>query len=311
MDELLEYFSYKRNFLPSHYLLKIESYSLISKAEKYETDIFEAGGYKWRLTFYPNGDKNNNGNNYISLYLGIAETNNFGVGWEVNVIFHLFVYDQLTDTYLTIQAKQFHSMKTKCGFSQLLKLETFKNPENGYLVGDCCVFGAEVFVLKHTSNWESVWVDKSSLISNAAFTWKIKKYSTLKNGFYGSEVFAVGGRNWTLSIYPNEWLSIYLNLADWQSVSTKAAVYADFKLCVIDQINGKHLESKAKDFAWGFPKFMHLNYLRDASKGFIVRNTLIVKVDFLALSETKSFSKQQNSAEESHKAPAKRLKVND
>ena len=96
----------------------------------------------------------------------------------------------------TGSAKRFNSMKTKCGFSQLLKLETFKNPQNGYLIGDCCVFGAEVFVLKHTGNWESVSVNKPSPISNAAFNWKIKKFSTLKDNLYRSEVFTIRGRNW-------------------------------------------------------------------------------------------------------------------
>ncbi|KAL5571664.1 hypothetical protein UlMin_021261 [Ulmus minor] len=286
-------------------MLKIKSYNLLSKAEKYETDIFETGGYKWRLIFYPNGDKNNNGNNYISLYLGIAETNNFGVGWEVNVTFHLFVYDQLTDTYLTIQAKRFNSMKTKCGFSQLLKLETFNNPQNGYLIGDCCVFGAEVFVLKHTGNWESVSVNKPSPISNATFNWKIKKFSTLKDNLYRSEVFTIRGRNWKLTVYPNgdaigkgEWLSLYLTPTGWESLSTKAAVYADFKLCVIDQVNGKHLECTecfvhSRNYrGWGKSKVMPLKDLRDASKGFIVRNTLIVKVEFLVISETKRVFKR-------------------
>jgi len=32
-----------------HYTLKIESFSLLlkTKVEKYESDVFEAGGYKW------------------------------------------------------------------------------------------------------------------------------------------------------------------------------------------------------------------------------------------------------------------------
>ena len=53
--------------------------------------------------FYPNGDTENNGENYVSLYLEIAETEAFPVPWEVNVNFKLFVHDQLEDNYLVIQ----------------------------------------------------------------------------------------------------------------------------------------------------------------------------------------------------------------
>jgi len=39
----------KRDLPPMHYSFKIESFSLLlkTKVEKYESDVFEAGGYKW------------------------------------------------------------------------------------------------------------------------------------------------------------------------------------------------------------------------------------------------------------------------
>jgi hypothetical protein len=33
-------------------------------------------------------------------------------------------------------------------------LETFNDASKGYLVKDCCVFGAEIFVIKPTRKWE-------------------------------------------------------------------------------------------------------------------------------------------------------------
>jgi hypothetical protein len=50
--------------------------------------------------------------------------------------------------------KRFHEMKTEWGFDQLLSLETFNDASKGYLVKDCCVFGAEIFVIKPTRKWE-------------------------------------------------------------------------------------------------------------------------------------------------------------
>lgn len=43
-----------RDAQPAHYLFKIESFSILSeeKIEKYESDDFEVGGYKWYLLFY-------------------------------------------------------------------------------------------------------------------------------------------------------------------------------------------------------------------------------------------------------------------
>ncbi|XVF79804.1 hypothetical protein PTKIN_Ptkin15bG0018900 [Pterospermum kingtungense] len=66
-----------RDLPPAHFLFKINSFSLLAEEksiEKYETDIFEAGGYKWRLLLYPNGNKKRNQDGCISLYLQIVET---------------------------------------------------------------------------------------------------------------------------------------------------------------------------------------------------------------------------------------------
>lgn len=56
-----------------------------------------------RLSLYPNGCKDRNGNGHISLYLRILETKTFSPNWEINVNFKLFVLDQIRDKYLTIQ----------------------------------------------------------------------------------------------------------------------------------------------------------------------------------------------------------------
>ena len=56
-----------------------------------------------RLVFCPNGDKLQNGENHISLYLQIAETETFLAPWEVNAEFKLFVHNQLEDKFLAVQ----------------------------------------------------------------------------------------------------------------------------------------------------------------------------------------------------------------
>ncbi|GMN34897.1 hypothetical protein TIFTF001_004965 [Ficus carica] len=87
--------------------------------------------------------------------------------------------------------RRFHEMKTTWGFAQLLPLETFEDPSNGYLIDDTCVFGVEVFVIKHTGNSETLSLAASPDISNATFTWEIDKFSDLDKELYNSIVFTV------------------------------------------------------------------------------------------------------------------------
>ncbi|KAH7522736.1 hypothetical protein FEM48_Zijuj07G0170100 [Ziziphus jujuba var. spinosa] len=311
MRTTAEISSSKRDLPPANYSLKVESYSLLleSKIKKYDTGVFEAGGHKWRLSFYPNGK--NNGNDYISLYLEIAETDIYPSGWEVNVNFKLFVYDQIRDKYLTIQGvKRFHEMKKEWGFAQFLALETFTNSSNGYLVDDCCVFGTEVFVINYSGNCETISMVKMPL--NFTFTWEIKNFSKLNELRYYSQVFNVEGVDWSLVIYPNgtnknamdESFSLYMSLADWKSHPTKKPVYAEYRLRALDQVNGnKWFKYQAIDNSYGYSKFMRLKDLYEASKGFIVNDTLIVEVDLLIISVTKVSSNvehDQNGTKQKH-----------
>ncbi|XP_073266965.1 uncharacterized protein [Populus alba] len=90
---------------PIHYMVKIELFSSLGKnaVETYESGVFEAGGYKWKLVLYPNGNKSNNVKDHISLYLAMVDASSLPRGWEVNVIFRLFLLDQNKDSYLVIQ----------------------------------------------------------------------------------------------------------------------------------------------------------------------------------------------------------------
>ncbi|KAJ6910137.1 hypothetical protein NC652_020974 [Populus alba x Populus x berolinensis] len=90
---------------PIHYMVKIELFSSLGKnaVETYESGVFEAGGYKWKLVLYPNGNKRNNVKDAISLYLAMVDASSLPRGWEVNVIFRLFLLDQNKDSYLVIQ----------------------------------------------------------------------------------------------------------------------------------------------------------------------------------------------------------------
>ncbi|PWA83383.1 small GTPase superfamily [Artemisia annua] len=90
---------------PAHYMLKIESFSLLLQAgtPKFESDIFEASGYKWRLELYPTGNEKENAGNNISMYLTICDTKCLPKGWEVCVDCKFCVYDHLSENYIIFQ----------------------------------------------------------------------------------------------------------------------------------------------------------------------------------------------------------------
>ncbi|KAF5814427.1 putative ubiquitinyl hydrolase 1 [Helianthus annuus] len=84
----------KRKHEPAHYMLKIESFSLLSevKTSKIESDVFEACGHKWRLDLYANGNNEENGANHIALYVVICDSKSCPKGWEVCVDVCFFLY---------------------------------------------------------------------------------------------------------------------------------------------------------------------------------------------------------------------------
>ncbi|KAJ6317175.1 hypothetical protein OIU76_012845 [Salix suchowensis] len=186
---------------PIHYMVKIELFSLLAKSavETFESGIFEAGGYKWKLVLYPNGNKSRNVKDYISLYLAMVDTSSLPPGWEVNVIFRLFLLDQITDSYLVIQAgkeRSFHGLKLECGFDQFIQLSAFNDARHGFLLGDTCVLGAEVYVSGERSRGEGEVLSMAKEPPTHKYTWKIVNFSKLDENPEESPIFSTGDHQW-------------------------------------------------------------------------------------------------------------------
>ncbi|KAF6144062.1 hypothetical protein GIB67_011856 [Kingdonia uniflora] len=284
-----------RDVPPTHYTFKVESFSVLSNSsiEKYESCDFEAGGYKWKLLMYPKGNKNGKG--YVSLYLEIADMGSLLPGWEVNVIFRFFLFDQIGDKYLTFTdnegiVRRFHAMKTQWGISQLIPLSTLEEPSNGYLVDDACVFGAEVFVCKSNGKGESLAMIEDAFVHK--HTWKIEKFSQITEDLVTSDVFFAGDQQWCIYLRPkgsedveNIYFSVYLDLVDSETISPVEKVFAEFKLRLKDQISDKHLEIiethwfiGAND-SWGYPGFIKFENFNDITKGYLVNDVCILEAE--------------------------------
>ncbi|KAL5822655.1 hypothetical protein ACOSQ3_020574 [Xanthoceras sorbifolium] len=82
-----------RNAPPSHYLIKIESFSILKASIKTcISDEFDAGGYKWKFCIYPTGNRSRNGKDHVSIYLELVQTNAFPNGWELLNLLNLVTY---------------------------------------------------------------------------------------------------------------------------------------------------------------------------------------------------------------------------
>ncbi|KAM7478369.1 hypothetical protein LguiA_026582 [Lonicera macranthoides] len=290
-----------RDILPAHIIFKIESFSdlLNSNSEKYQSDVFEAMGYNWRVTLYPRG-RSKGDKDHLAVCLEIVDTHKFIHNWEVYVNYKLFVYNYLMDSYYTIQdvdgkVRRFHSMVTEWGFDKFLSLETLTNDSNGYIKGDSCVFGAEVFVIKHFATKSPSIRDETN---TDLFTWKIDKFSSLKDRKYRSSIFVIGGYTWDLILYPKGkdqeagCLSLYLE-ADWIVQNPKPRLFVEFKLRIKSQLKSTIEEhttsncfgSSKKD--WGFNQFISLENLNDASKGFLLNDSIILEAEITSSSLVK------------------------
>ncbi|XP_057461802.1 uncharacterized protein LOC130752028 [Actinidia eriantha] len=289
-----------RDAPPTHYLFKIQSFSLLSKAsiEKYSSDKFEAAEYKWKLSVYPTGNKEGGGQGHISISLTLVDTSSLPAGWEVKTIFNLFIFDQVRDKYFTLsggKVMRFHAMKTEWGIPKFIDLQIFRDSSNGYLVNDACVFGVDIFILKQTRKGECLSMMEEAITAN--HTWKIKSFSTYSLDRYESEAFIIGDHKWRIRIYPRgngegkgNSISVFL-CVDESTLPPDTRVFVKFILRVIDQKQTKaeHFEFKTDNhfgptcLVWGAQKFMPLPKLNDPRKGFLVDDTCIIEANVTLL----------------------------
>ncbi|XP_048139018.1 uncharacterized protein LOC115730483 [Rhodamnia argentea] len=267
-----------RDAAPSHYVLKIKSFSLFTKnnIDKYESSEFEAGGYQWKLILYPNGDKSRNGEDHISIYLAASGTSPFQLGGAIHVAVRFSLYDQICDRYLTKQGRvaRLHALRAECGVPRFMTRKNFDDPSNGYLVDDTCFFGAEVFVIKSLGVGECVTLKESTSYTHE---WKILTLPSLGDDSRYSEAFTVGDHKWKVLLYPRgnqanrgQNLSVFLFLVDAEKLAAGQKVNARFVIRLKGPYNVVHHQPEAWTMwfsssitNWGWPSFMPLKMVRE------------------------------------------------
>ncbi|KAG2246008.1 hypothetical protein Bca4012_091033 [Brassica carinata] len=287
---------------PSTYYMKIQSLSqlktLFSGTDGYKSRTFSSGKYNWKLVVYPKGNEKDNGTGFVSMYV---ELDSESASSTILAYLTFFIYNKKENKYFTIQddeEKQFNALRPVHGFPQVLPLDTFNDPKNGYVFDgdDQCEFGVDVMV--PLTNWEVV--SNTQEYSNIKFYWTLEKFSELKEHCYVSNKnkILVGGRNWMLKLYPkglnttySAWLSLFLHIADDETVKTGEETYVQCDMRILDPFGCDHLTKKINQRfgnsipTWGWHKFVSLANLEKAYLD--KQGSLEVEIQFKVVSSTK------------------------
>ncbi|CAN6548587.1 unnamed protein product [Malus baccata var. baccata] len=291
----------------THYTLKLESFSMLKELtgdHSFESDEFEAGGYKWKLVFFPYGNKKKNVEDHVSIYLQMARTDSLQPDWEVYVDFRVCLLDQEKGTYVVFQddkimQKCLHGAAPDVGYDKLLSIEELADASNGYVINDTCVFGVEVFVCKErrAGNGRSISMTKNAV--KYMPVWKIEKFSMLKDEYYCSEPFTAANQRWKIHIYPKgdgaskgTHLALYLTLADAEKLHPGTQILTKLTFRIVDQMHHKHhycnFWFNASQRSWGSSSFITLATLNEADKGFLMNNTCIMEAEITVVAIAKA-----------------------
>ncbi|KAL8048881.1 hypothetical protein ABFX02_07G096000 [Erythranthe guttata] len=286
-----------REASPSHFLIKIESF-YNNGIDKYETKEFVAGEYKWKLIIYPTGDNIvGKDSGYVSVYLAMADTSSLPANWEVNVVFNIFLFNQISANYLCSLGRtiRFQPMKSEWGFSKFISKKIMSEPSNGYLVDDNCVFGAEVFVVKR----EAEDVTQCFYLRDVGIPfkryWMIPNFSKLGDkDIWKSQEFTAGCKKWMIKLYPKgngegagSHVSIYLC-----KISTESVV-ASYTVCIKNQ-DYRDLHKKrtltdgfftATTIGKGWPTYMEIATINNPNNGFLVNDTCLLHLEISSVED--------------------------
>ncbi|KAL3568509.1 hypothetical protein D5086_031160 [Populus alba] len=88
----------------------------------------------------------------------MTEPDDVSQGYVANVTANFLVFDGIPDRYLVVQHidQRFPKTKMEWGFIESLSHDAFRDPSNGFLFNDLCIFAVEVFVIKSSGSVESL-----------------------------------------------------------------------------------------------------------------------------------------------------------
>ncbi|KAL9816864.1 putative ubiquitinyl hydrolase 1 [Arabidopsis thaliana] len=288
-----------REEAPSSYLMKLVGFSEVKFSHQpYESADFDVGGHKWRLIFYPAGKVDEGGKDHVSIY---ARIENVGASMQIDAELKFFIYNHNNKQYSVFQdgtMKHYNKEKKEWGFAQMLLFSKFNDPKNGYIDGNACIVGVEIFVIKPIEKVERVVFTQNP--PENKFTWKISHFSYIGDKrYYYSDEFVVGDRKWRLKISPKgdkkvRALSVYVQAMAYLPNAVASSTYAKLRLRLLNQKNSNHIEKRVFHFysrengdGSGISELISVEDLNDESKGYLVEDSIVLETTLLWVSETK------------------------
>ncbi|KAG5575068.1 hypothetical protein H5410_055202 [Solanum commersonii] len=128
----------------------IENFSRLNVKKLY-SEVFNVGGYKWRILIFPKG----NNADQLSLYLDVADSPSLPYGWSRYAHFSLGVLNQ-AHTKFTVRKDtqhQFNARESDWGFTSFMPLSELYDPSRGFIMDDTVVVEADVSVRKVADYW--------------------------------------------------------------------------------------------------------------------------------------------------------------
>ncbi|CAH2067098.1 unnamed protein product [Thlaspi arvense] len=294
---------YKRVRPPSSYCVKFQSYGAMAKmvkdnGDKYESRPFSVGGYNWTFLIYPNKEVPKGSSVSVSLYVRIDNSSFIANRNEVYAGIKFLAYESSKDTYYEYQeteAQRFHLLNQEYGVLSFLLSDYFINEQYGYVTSDGeSGLGVDIVVYNPFEQWE--YFSNQENIRDPLLDWRLTKFSTRILDSYTSDSFSSGGKDWVLKVYPNgagpatgNSLSLFLLSAS----NEKEYVKAKFRVLNQNQTNNVEKQvggwPNATENGWGIDNLIPLSDIRNATKGFLVDDTLKVQVEILSISKTDSY----------------------
>ncbi|KAL0845709.1 hypothetical protein Bca101_018955 [Brassica carinata] len=222
------------------------------------------------MIIYPNGNDNDDGKGYLSMYVEIDNISLISAQTdEVYADIRFFVFNKIENKYFTIQdveSKPFNTLRTRWGLPKVLALDTFSNHKSGYLFdGDLCEFGVDIVVTPPPTKWEFV------------FLLYPKGYSAY-------------------SAPDDKWVSIFLFPDVGEILKEDDKIYVQANLKVEDPRGSNHLTRNMNGWyqlagtGRGYDHFVSLLNLRNSYLD--DEDTLKLEIEFKVVSTTKYSSSQ-------------------
>ncbi|KAL8050420.1 hypothetical protein ABFS82_06G080800 [Erythranthe guttata] len=128
----------------------IPEFSKLNLKKQY-SEVFNVGGYKWRVLIFPKG----NNVDHLSMYLDVADSTTLPYNWSRYAQFSLSIVNQIHSKFTVRKdtQHQFNSRESDWGFTSFMPLSELYDPGRGYLVNDTCIVEADVAVRRVVDYW--------------------------------------------------------------------------------------------------------------------------------------------------------------